>query len=188
MKTRLCMLMLQEILDVLLHSRLISETIVITGDKVAEKAAKKTGAHVIFEHVEKGVNRAVSLANKYVQDKFDATLVLPQDIPFITDGDIEFLFKIQVPPNFVSIVPSRKFDGTNALLRMPHDIMATSYDKNSYRNHMKLAKNATRNVTMLHIKHIMADIDNIRDVKYCLGLDCKPALRSRIAGLAGLQP
>ena len=47
--------------------------------------------------------------------------------------DIDFMLKYQMHPNFVIIIPSRKFDGTNALVRMPIDIMKTHYDDNSYR-------------------------------------------------------
>ena len=119
------------------------------------------------------------------KNNIGATVVLPQDIPFTKTEDIDFLLKIQIPPNFVTIVPSRKFDGTNALLRMPHNIMETYYDQDSYRAHVNTAKKHTRNSSILFVRRIMMDIDDIDDLKYAIQQNEKPELCKRIKELVG---
>ena len=94
--------------------------------------------------------------------------------------DVDFILKHQMHPNFAIIVPSRKFDGTNALVRMPIDLMKTHYDNDSYRNHMITAKEHTRNVAMVFVKRIMLDIDDQEDLKILLEQNEKPELVKKI--------
>lgn len=186
-KVSLCKMMLEEMLQVLASSRQVSETIVVTGDDAASDISKRYDATVIRDDTEQGVNHAVSLADGHIKDgNFGASIVLPQDVPLITGGDIEFLLKIQIPPNFVTIVPSRKFDGTNALLRMPHDIMDTHYDQDSYRAHVRTAKEHTRNSSIIFIDRIMTDIDDIDDLRHALNSNQKPAWCQKVRELADI--
>jgi len=185
-RVSLCKMMLEEILRTLSLSPLISEIIVVTGDPAASAIAGRFGATVIADPHERGVNEAVALADGRVRDhRIGATIVLPQDIPFIKVQDVDFLLKIQIPPDFVTVVPSRKFDGTNALVRMPPDIMETSYDQDSYRANMDIAKRRTRNPSVLFVRRIMMDMDDIGDIRYALGQNEKPELCERIRALVG---
>ena len=90
------------------------------------------------------------------------------------------MLKYQMHPNFAIIIPSRKFDGTNALVRMPIDLMKTHYDNDSYRKHMSTAKEHTLNVAMVFIKRIMLDIDDQEDLKILLEQNEKPELVEKI--------
>ena len=167
--------MLEEILQTLSISPKIEKIIVVTKDHDALEICDKFQTITIPDETEEGVNTAVALADKYLAEQnFDASIVLPQDIPYIKTQDIDFLLKFQTPPNFAIIVPSRKFDGTNALVRMPIDLMKTCYDNNSYRNHMKIAKEQTRNVALVFVKRIMWDIDDVEDLELVLQNNEKP--------------
>ena len=173
--------MLEELLHTVSMNSQISDIIVVTKDETASQIAQRFDAVVITDNAEKGVNEAVSLTDGYIKDNnISASIVLPQDVPFTKTQDIDFLLKIQIPPNFVTIVPSRKFDGTNALLRMPHDIMETHYNQDSYRAHVETAKNHTRNSSILFVKRIMMDIDDIDDLNYALEQNEKPHLCDKI--------
>ena len=148
----LCKVMLEEILQTLSISPKIEKIILITKEEKAIELGKKFNTITIIDNEEKSVNEAVSLADKYLlENNFNASIVFPQDIPFIKTQDIDFMLKYQMHPNFVIIVPSRKFDGTNALVRMPINIMKTHYDNDSYRNHMITAKEHTLNLSLIHI-------------------------------------
>jgi len=83
-------------------------------------------------------------------------------------------------PNFAIIVPSMRFDGTNALVRMPVDLMKTHYDEDSYKIHMNTAKEHTLNVAMVFVKRIMLDIDNAEDLKFLLEQNEKPNVYEKI--------
>ena len=133
----LCKIMLEEILQVLSTSSKIEKIILVTKEQKAIEMGKKFNTITIIDEKEEGVNQAVSLTDKYLlENNFIASVVFPQDIPYIKTEDVDFILKHQLHPNFAIIVPSRKFDGTNALVRMPIDLMKTHYDDDSYRNHM----------------------------------------------------
>jgi 2-phospho-L-lactate/phosphoenolpyruvate guanylyltransferase len=177
----LCKIMLEEILQVLSISPKIEKIILVTKEKKAIEIGEKFNTITIIDEKEESVNQAVSLADEYLlKNNFDASIVFPQDIPYIKTQDIDFMLKYQMHPNFAIIIPSRKFDGTNALARMPIDLMKTHYDDDSYRKHMATAKEHTLNVAMVFVKRIMLDIDDQEDLKILLEQNEKPKLVEKI--------
>jgi 2-phospho-L-lactate guanylyltransferase len=183
-KEDLCKIMLEEILHILSISPQIEKIIIVTKEEKAIELGKKYNAVIILDNDEKNVNSAVDLADKYLlENQFHASIILPQDIPCIKTQDIDFMLNYKIPPNFAIVVPSRRFDGTNALVRMPIDLMKTHYDEDSYKIHMNTAKEHTRNVTLVFVKRIMLDIDNMEDLKYLLEQNEKPELVEKIRNI-----
>jgi len=183
-KEDLCKIMLEEILHILSISPQIEKTVIVTKEEKAIELGKKYNAIIIPDKEEKSVNNAVALADKYLlENKFDASIVFPQDIPFIKTQDIDFMLNYKVPPNFAIVVPSRRFDGTNALVRMPIDLMITHYDEDSYKIHMNTAKEYTRNVALVFVKRIMWDVDNMDDLKFLLEQNEKPEIAAKIKNI-----
>ena len=177
----LCKIMLEEILQVLSTSTKIEKIILVTKEQKAIEIGKKFNTVTIVDEKEEGVNQAVSLTDKYLlANNFIASVVFPQDIPYIKVEDVDFILRHQLHPNFAIIVPSRKFDGTNALVRMPIDLMKTHYDDNSYRNHMLTAKEHTMNVAMVFVKRVMLDVDSQEDLELLLEQNEKPELVEKI--------
>ena len=177
----LCIVMLEEILYTLSISPQIEKTIMVTKEEKAIEIGKKFNTITIIDEKEESVNSAVALADDYLlENKFDASIVFPQDIPFIKTQDIDFMLNYKMHPNFAIIVPSRRFDGTNALARMPVDLMETHYDEDSYKIHMNTAKTKTLNVAMVFVKRIMWDVDNNEDLKFLLEQNEKPKISEKI--------
>lgn len=177
----LCEIMLEEILHTISISPQIDKTIIVTKEEKAIEIGKKFNAVVLIDEKEESVNSAVSIADKYLlENKYDASIVFPQDIPYIKTQDIDFMLNYKAPPNFAIIIPSRRFDGTNALARMPIDLMETHYDEDSYKIHMNTAKEHTLNVAMVFVKRIMWDVDNIEDLKFLLEQNEKPHIAEKI--------
>ena len=177
----LCKVMLEEILQTLSISPQIEKIIIVTKEEKAIEIGKKFNTVIIIDEKEESVNSAVSLADKYLlENNFDVSIVFPQDIPFIKTQDIDFMLNYKMHPNFAIIVPSRRFDGTNALARMPVDLMKTHYDEDSYKIHMNTAKNHTLNVAMVFVKRIMWDVDNMEDLKFLLEQNEKPEISEKI--------
>jgi 2-phospho-L-lactate guanylyltransferase len=178
---KLCKVMLEEILQTLSISPQIEKIIMVTKEEKAIEIGKKFNTVIIIDEKEESVNNAVSLADKYLlENNFDVSIVFPQDIPFIKTQDIDFMLNYKMHPNFAIIVPSRRFDGTNALVRMPVDLMKTHYDEDSYKIHMNTAKNHTLNVAMVFVKRIMWDVDNAEDLKFLLEQNEKPEISEKI--------
>ena len=177
----LCKIMLEEILHTISISPQIEKTIIVTKEPKAIEIGKKFNSIIIRDEKEESVNSAVALADKYLlENGFDASIVFPQDIPYIKTQDIDFMLNYIAPPNFAIIVPSRRFDGTNALVRMPIDLMKTHYDEDSYKIHMNTAKEYTLNVAMVFVKRIMWDVDNKEDLEFLLEQKDKPQIAEKI--------
>ncbi len=184
----LCKVMLEEILYILSISPQIEKTIMVTKEEKAIEIGKKFNTITIIDEKEESVNSAVALADKYLLDNgFDASIVFPQDIPYIKTQDIDFMLNYKMAPNFAIVVPSRRFDGTNALVRMPIDLMETHYDEDSYKIHMNTAKEHTLNVAMVFVKRIMWDVDNSEDLKFLLEHNEKPQIAEKIKSILGIN-
>ena len=182
----LCKVMLEEILHTISISPQIEKTIIVTKEGKAIEIGKKFNTIIIIDEKEESVNSAVALADKYLLENcFDASIVFPQDIPYIKTQDIDFMLNYKTPPNFAIIVPSRRFDGTNALVRMPVDLMETHYDEDSYKIHMNTAKEHTLNVAMVFVKRIMWDVDNAEDLEFLLEQKEKPQIEKKIREILG---
>jgi len=178
----LCKVMLEEVLSAISKSQ-ISKTIIISKDETAFEIAKKYDTVQIFEEKENGVNAAVALSEKYLlENNFDASIVFPQDIPLIRPQDIDEMIRLQKTPQVI-VVPSRKFDGTNALLRSPIDVMETHYDEDSYKIHLSTAKSRNIPVTFALISRIMWDVDDKSDIGFIMSNIEKPALAEKLRNL-----
>jgi len=180
-KEKICEIMLEEILHTLSISPLIDKIIIVTKDEKAFEISKKYNTVHISDDNESGVNDAVALADHYLlENGFEASIVFPQDIPYIKTQDIEFILKFKTDSKFVIVVPSRRFDGTNALVRMPINLMKTHYDEDSYKIHMSTAKEITRDVSLVFAKRIMCDVDNFEDLQFLLNQNEKPDFVKKI--------
>jgi 2-phospho-L-lactate guanylyltransferase len=184
-KIDICKLMFEEVLQTISVSNLIDQIIVVSKDEDALKISKKFNSVELADN-ETGVNNAVALADDFVKKNgFDASIVFPQDIPFMKTQDIDFLLQFQAPPKFALIVPSRRFDGTNALVRMPVDLMKTHYDEDSYKIHMATGKALTPNTSLVFVRRIMMDVDSADDLQFALAQNEKPIFCEKILQLMG---
>jgi 2-phospho-L-lactate guanylyltransferase len=179
---QLCKIMLDEVLSAISQSQ-ISKTIIISKDEAAFEIAKKYDAIQILEERENGVNAAVALAEKHLlQNGFDASVVFPQDIPLMRPQDIDELLKYQKTPQLI-VVPSRKFDGTNALFRSPVNVMETHYDEDSYKIHLTTGKSRNIPTSFALISRIMWDVDDQSDLEFIMSNIEKPALADKLRNL-----
>ena len=147
-------------------------SIILSKDEFALNMGKKFGAIQVYDQEELGVNNAVMLGDRYfVKEDFDLTIVFPQDIPLIQPEDIRMLFEMKGSNRCVLVVPSRTFDGTNALLRMPVDVMETHYDEDSYKIHLNTAEKKNATSALILIPRIMLDVDDQADLRLVLTRD-----------------
>ena len=129
---------------------------------------------------ESSVNDAVKLAETYLNEEgFTHSIVLPLDIPFFYTEDLNKLLEFSVE-NSVIIVPSRHFDGTNALLRCPINSMQPRYDEGSHSFQIESARNSDVRVSVGLIYRLMLDIDNMADLNFVINQNIKPDLCKRI--------
>jgi 2-phospho-L-lactate guanylyltransferase len=126
------------------------------------------------------------LAEKYLNENgFETSVVFPQDIPLMHAEDVDRLLAFQKNAKSLLVVPSRKFDGTNALVRTPVDVMETHYDEDSYKIHLTTAKSRGITASFVLINRIMWDVDDISDIEYIMGSVEKPRLRDSLRKILG---
>lgn len=180
-KTELfCKEMLNEVLSTISQSQ-INKIVVISRDESAFQIGKKYNAVCIHEENELGVNAAVSLAEKYlIENNYEVSVVFPQDIPLMQPDDVNNLLAFQKRRKSLLVVPSRKFDGTNALLRTPPDVMETHYDEDSYKIHLTTAKSRGIYTSFVLIHRIMLDVDDSSDIGYIMNNFEKPRIRDAL--------
>ena len=173
--------MLEEVLQTIFTSNVFDKIIIVSKDKRAFEIGKNYGIIEIFDENESGVNNAVSLADALIEKRdFEASIVFPQDIPVMQTEDIIHLVNFLDKTNSLVVVPSRRFDGTNALFRAPGNIMETHYDEDSYKIHLSVGKSIAKKTSLALIRRIMFDIDNNEDLELLLSQKEKPELCSKI--------
>jgi 2-phospho-L-lactate/phosphoenolpyruvate guanylyltransferase len=176
----LCKLLLEEVIMTISKSKLINKIIVVTNEEQVSDIIKKYDCKKIQDSNEISVNNAVGLAEKYLlENNFTHSIVLPLDIPFFYYEDLEKLLNFSSEKS-VLIVPSRRFDGTNALLRIPINSMKPRYDEGSHKFQIDSAKNENIKISIVLIQRLMLDLDNIEDIEYALKQNIKPDLCARI--------
>jgi len=169
---QICSIMLESVLSAISQSNVMEETVIVSKDEFALNMGKKFGAIQVYDQEELGVNNAVMLGDRYfAKEDFDLTIVFPQDIPLIQPEDIRMLFEMKGSNRCVLVVPSRTFDGTNALLRMPVDVMETHYDEDSYKIHLNTAEKKNATSALILIPRIMLDVDDQADLRLVLTRD-----------------
>ena len=120
------------------------------------------------------------MAESYLlENKFTHSIVLPLDVPFFYSEDIEKLLNFSDRRSVV-IVPSRHFDGTNALLRTPIDSMKPRYDEGSYSFQIESAKNFDVKICVGLVYRLMLDIDSVEDLEFVIKQNIKPEFCSKI--------
>ena len=173
--------MLEEVLGTVSKSQLINKIILVSKDEAAFKLGRQFNSIEIFDD-ESGVNHAVYLADQYILDnKYDCSVIFPQDIPAMSSSDIDYLIGFCKSENSVIVVPSRQLNGTNALVRCPTNIMETQYDRGSYVFQLHAAKARSQNVSVALIRRIMLDIDDEHDLTFMLNQNEKPDFCKRIS-------
>jgi 2-phospho-L-lactate guanylyltransferase len=176
--------MLEEVLRTISKSKSIDNIAIVSKDEDAMKLGKQFGALEIYDN-DQGVNTAISLADKYLSDKgYDCSVIFPQDIPIMEPSDIDNLLSFLKSSSSVIIVPSLQFNGTNALVRCPANIMETQYDRGSYSYQLKAAKTVTQNVSIAFIRRIMLDIDDDSDLQYMIKQNEKPEFIEKVSSLS----
>ena len=178
--TELCRLLLEEVIKTVSKSGLIDKTIVVTNEIQGSDIIKKYDCKKIEDKDETSVNNAVKLAEKYLlENEFTHSIVLPLDVPFFYFEDLEKLLSFSSNKSVI-IVPSRHFDGTNALVRTPINSMIPRYDEGSYSFQVESAKNNDIKISIGLIYRLMLDIDNTEDLEFVLKHNIKPEFCDKI--------
>ena len=114
-----------------------TQIIIVTGERI-NWLDKFNDIVIINEVNADGVNNAVELANGFTKEMDLTNQCYPNRLAPIITKDLEGIIKFSGKfEKGICIVPSRRYDGTNILLRKPNLIIDTFYDNDSFYNHIK---------------------------------------------------
>ena len=158
-------LMMKYTLGVLCKLEFLTRIIVVSYDEVVRRLAETFGAEYLCE-AETGVNSAISAADRLCLDYgIQSNIIIPADLCFLSVEEIRLIYyESSKFPSTVAICPSKRRDGTNFLLRKPLSIFETSYDNNSYYNHLSLAGNSRAHMITIESEKLERDIDIPQDI------------------------
>jgi 2-phospho-L-lactate guanylyltransferase len=147
-------------------SKMEQKQIIIVSSERIKSIDKFDDIVIIYENDFNGVNNAIELANKFVKNnKFSESLIVPIDLPLLSTKDLDDIIKHSRKfEKGICIVPSKRFDGTNVLLRKPSLVINTFYDNNSFYNHVKSAAKNKVSVEILNNENLMVDLDTMDDI------------------------
>ncbi len=164
-RTVLNRIFLEQTLDVLRNTSVITQTLVVSRDPAALAIAREYGARTVLEdgtpNLNSALTRATILAKNYATR---GVLVLPADLPLITTDDLlDFLGHVNKSPCVV-ITPDRNKNGTNALLMSPGGLINYVFGQGSFDRHCELAKNAGARLEIVRNNNIELDLDTPDDL------------------------
>jgi 2-phospho-L-lactate guanylyltransferase len=142
----------------------ISPIVTISEDERVEKLSKIYETKFIFSN-ENGVNFAIDAGDNYCKEKkVKSNIIVPIDLVFLNPYEIELLLFVARKYQRCSIiVPSMRIDGTNILLRQPLNMFETSYDNNSYFNHIQSSIKAKAQTIIIKSVNLSEDLDTMDD-------------------------
>jgi 2-phospho-L-lactate guanylyltransferase len=158
-----------------------SQTIVVSSE-ILHLPDKFDDVVIINEDSSSGVNNAIELANKFMEDHhhhnhnhdnicFSESIILPIDLPLFSIEDLQEIIRYSRKfENCICIVPSKRYDGTNLLLRKPNSIINTFYDNNSFYNHVKDANKKKKSILMFNFPSLMLDLDTFEEALELLNI------------------
>ncbi|MBT3322855.1 MAG: 2-phospho-L-lactate guanylyltransferase [Anaerolineae bacterium] len=145
----------------------ISEVLVVSRDPKALAIAHDHEARTIRENGSPSLNTALERATAVVKmHGAKSVLVLPADLPLISQIDIEKLLSaVNGGKRVVVITPDRHKNGTNALFLSPIGVIEYDYGVNSFERHCELARKAGARLEVCELPSIELDLDLPEDLE-----------------------
>lgn len=164
-REQLTIAMLTDVLPALRESASIRDIIVVSADKKLRTIARRYGAQFLWEGKRRGLNRALRLAMRAVEERGEgAVMIVHGDLPFLTTRDID-TFVARSNGYELAIAPCKEDTGTNALLLRHPKTIPLSFGKRSFRKYLSHAQKRKLRYKVVRIPNIRFDIDEPRDLR-----------------------
>lgn len=164
-REQLTVAMLTDVLHALRESTGISDITVVSADRKIPAIARRFGAHFLWEGNRRGLNRALRLAIRAVEESGDgAVMIVHADLPLLTARDID-TFVARSQGYELAIGPCKEDRGTNALLLRNPTVIPLSFGNGSFKKHLSHAKKTKLQYKVVRILGLRFDIDEPRDLR-----------------------
>jgi 2-phospho-L-lactate/phosphoenolpyruvate guanylyltransferase len=156
--------MFSDVLVALRATTTLSDIIVVTGDRRAQRIADRYGMTILGD-ANAGHNVAASNGvRKALLAGAERTLLVPGDCPLLDPTELERLIARPVARRSVLIVPDRHGSGTNALLLTPPDALPPAFGPGSRRRHADNALLADAVPEVIEVSSLALDVDTPEDL------------------------
>jgi 2-phospho-L-lactate guanylyltransferase len=152
--------LLEHTLDILSDISQVERTLVVSRDSEALAIARSHGARTVSEWGSPKLNKALVRASLVARGHgVSAVLVLPADLPLLSQQDIEKLIAASGKPPEVILAPDRRGTGTNAILSSPPGLIDYDFGPDSFQQHIEQAKAAGARVEICKLPSLELDLD-----------------------------
>lgn len=172
--------MIEDVLEIATICDRIDEVLVVTEDAEVTELALRYSARIMGEPTEmlevelsksklteSGLIAAVTHAgDQLTAAGTDVMVFLPGDIPLISVEELEVVldgFGLSSEPEML-IVPSSDLGGSNCVVCSPPNCMPFGFGKDSFRRHLRIAKENEIEVRVTKLPGIGLDIDTPEDL------------------------
>lgn len=159
--------MVEDVLSTLAACCQIEKVLVVTGDETVTELAEKHACVIMPEPEVPGLIPAMTAAGeRLAEQRVDALLFLPGDVPMVTVAELETVLTEVAEsnePEFV-IVPARDLGGSNCVVCSPPDCMRFGFGEDSFRRHLRYAKELGVSTRVIKLPGIGLDIDTPLDL------------------------
>ncbi|NLF52004.1 MAG: 2-phospho-L-lactate guanylyltransferase [Leptolinea sp.] len=153
-------------LKILNQIKEIDQILVVSSDTAVLSLAREQGARTVMEDGNPGLNTALMRATMVAQ-MFSAQgiLILPSDLPLLSEQDIKEIIARSGEPPVVVIAPDRRREGTNALLIKPTGLIAYQFGEGSFKKHCQQAERFNLNLQVVNSESLGLDLDFPEDLE-----------------------
>ena len=164
--------LLQHTLKTLSGLKEVEQVLVVSRDPQALTVARQLGARTVREDGQPQLNTALTRATVVAQVYATrGVLILPADLPLISEEDVLTLIERADDPPVVVIAPDRHRRGTNALLLSPSGLIEYDFGENSFEKHCQLAREAGARLEIVDLPTLGLDLDLPEDLDLIRGLE-----------------
>jgi 2-phospho-L-lactate guanylyltransferase len=146
-------------LDLLNHNAYVDQTLVISHDVTVLDLARSKKAIGLAE-ADSTLNAAITQSAQWAAARgAGSILIVPVDLPLLTEADLESMIELAVEPRCIVIAPDRHGSGTNALLVRPPDAITFAFGPSSFNRHCALATQQNLPVHIYRSDTVALDLD-----------------------------
>jgi 2-phospho-L-lactate guanylyltransferase len=144
------------------------DVFLVTGDPQAQSLATQFKFGIIEDRRNESETAAIEMASGWCEDRgYNATVVIPADIPLITSAELQEVFAA-APPQGAVFVPAYDRRGSNCVLRRPANIIPLRFGNDSFLPHCESMRKTGKPLVILEMSGIGLDIDNPHELELLL--------------------
>jgi len=158
--------LLERTLKTLAGLKELDQVLVVSRDQHALNIARNHGARTVQEDGQPHLNTALKRATIVAQvHATQGVLILPADLPLLTQDDVIAVIDRAIKPPVVVIAPDRHGKGTNALLMVPAGLIEYDFGENSFERHCERALKAGARLEVVELPSLGLDLDLPEDLE-----------------------